>query len=321
MRIGVLKMEFIAFLVFLIVQIVFIPLAVIGVIIVSFRQLVVSKRLGVSSTAISAIGNRWLMDVFGLRKDATTAKLYHALPNGSAFGLWLLYLPSYIRYRISGKNNSYGSLKEEGTEGIFNIPVTRTVHFDNFIKKSIDKAEQFVVMGAGYDTRSYGGLKSKKLKFFELDLPQTQKLKKDCLKKAGIDTGHVVFVDVDFSTENWYEKLKDSGYDPGRKTIFLWEGVTIYLSENNVRKTLKEIKEHAAPGSILLADFYTKKAASIKGVKATKEGFSFGLDFSGGKEKALEEFLGSEGLVLSDFRFMGHKTKRGTLGVVAEIIL
>ena len=40
-------MRFIALIVFIIVQILFIPLAIIGGILASFNQLVVSKRLGV----------------------------------------------------------------------------------------------------------------------------------------------------------------------------------------------------------------------------------------------------------------------------------
>jgi methyltransferase (TIGR00027 family) len=315
-------MEFIALLVFIVMQIVFIPLAIIGVIIVSVKQLLVSRKLGVSGTAVSVIGNRYLMDVFGLRKDPATVKLYRTLPNGSVFGLWLLFFPSYLRYRISGKNKGSISLKEEGEEGMgIDVPITRTIHFDNFINKTKDEIEQFVVMGAGYDTRSYRDLKRNDLKFFELDQLKTQKLKIRCLNKANIDTSHVTFVEVDFSKGNWYKKLEDAGYEPGKKSIFLWEGVTLYLSENDVRKTLKEIKEHTAAGSILLADFYSKRLTDLKGVKATKEDFNFGFDFSADKEKVLKEFIESEDLNLVDFKFIGHKTKKGAIGVVAEIVL
>jgi methyltransferase (TIGR00027 family) len=318
------EMEIIALLVFIIVQIVFIPLAIIGVIIITIKQILVSKKLGVSSTAISVIGNRWLMDVFGLRKDTASAKLYLVLPNGSVFGLWLLFFPSYLRYKISGKNKGYASFEEEGMEGIGKLAITRTIYFDKLISKSIDKVEQFVVMGAGYDTRCYGDLKRNNLKFFELDQSKTQKLKVECLKEAEIDTSHVTFIEVDFSSENWYEKLEDAGYDSSKKSIFLWEGVTPYLSEIDARKTLKEIKAHAALGSILLADLYAKRLfAALKGVKATNEGFDFGLDFSASanNENVLKAFLESESLNLGDFHLMGYKTKKGAFGVVAEIIV
>jgi len=314
-------MEFIALLVFIVVQIIFIPLAIIALILLTITQVFVSKKLGVSGTAIDPIAGRWIMDVFGMRKDTASVKLYRVLPNGSLSGLWLLLFPGYLRYKISGKNKGYPSIQEEGKESIVNVAITRTIHFDKLIDKSKDKVEQFVVIGAGYDTRCYGDLKNKNLIFFELDHAKTQKLKVECLKKAGIETSHVTFVPIDFSTEKWYEQLKNAGYDPVKKSIFLWEGVTSYLSESDVRKTLKEIKEHAASGSILVADFYAQRMLALKGLKATNELFNFGLDFSSDSENVLKSFLVSENVKLGDFYFMGHKTKKGAYGVVAEIIV
>ena len=42
----------------------------------------------------------------------------------------------------------------------------------------------------------------------------------DCLKKAGIDASHVTFVEVDFSTQKWYEKIEKAGFDPIKKRCF-----------------------------------------------------------------------------------------------------
>lgn len=307
--------------IFIILQIVFLPLTLVGAVLISIKQLLVSKKLGVSSTAISVIGGRWIMHVFGIRKDPATVKLCRVLPNTSVIGLWLVFLPSYLGYKITGKNKGFTSVKEEGKEGLTNVVSARTIHFDTFINESIENVEQFVIMGAGYDTRCYGELKKRNVKFFELDQAKTQQLKIDCLKKAGIDTSHVTFVEVDFSTDKWYENLERAGYDPSKKTLFLWEGVTLYLSENDVRKTLKEIKEHAGSGSILVVDFYGKSLVSLKGVKATNERFNFALDFSAEKEDGLNAFIESEHLTLEDFKFMGHKTRKGAFGVVAKVRL
>jgi methyltransferase (TIGR00027 family) len=306
-------MKLISLIVFIIVQILFIPLAIIGTILVSINQLIVSKKLGVSSTAISAIGGRWAMNAYGMRKDINTAKLYRALPNASALGMWLVLFPQYLRYKINP------SLEKEGMESILNVAAVRTFHFDKLIHKSIDKIEQFIVMGAGYDTRCYGFFGNKKIKYFELDQLNTQKLKIECLKKAGIDTSQVTFIDVDFSAEKWYEKLEQAGYDPGKKSIFLWEGVTLYLSENDVRKTIKEVKEHAASGSILITDFYGNRVLALQGIKSTNEGFCFGLDFSMDYENVLKNFIESAGVKPGDCYFMGYKHKKGPYGVVAEI--
>ncbi|HEY9001895.1 MAG TPA: SAM-dependent methyltransferase [Mucilaginibacter sp.] len=204
---------------------------------------------------------------------------------------------------------------------VFNVVSARTVHFDHLINKSLDQVEQFVIMGAGYDTRAYGFIPSKTIRFFELDQPNTQRLKIASLKKAGINSSHVIFVEVNFSAEKWYEKLEQDGYDPDKKSIFLWEGVTLYLSEADVRKTISEINAHSAPGSILIADFYGDRILSMKGVKSTNELFNFGLDFSADYENSLKSFLESIPVKLGDFYFLGSKHKKGPMAVVAEICL
>ena len=324
-------MDFIALLVFIVVQILFIPLAIVGFILTAYKQAYVSKKLGVSASAVEVINGRWTMDVFGLRKDTETVKLNGVLPGSSVLGMWMILFPSYLRYKISGKNKGYPSISKPGEEGVLNLVISRTVYFDNLINKSKDKVEQFVVMGAGFDTRCYGDLKNSHLKLFELDQAKTQKFKIEYLKKAGIDISNVNYVEVDFRTEHWYEKIEKAGYDPGKKSIFLWEGVTLYLSEKDVRNTLKEIKEHAGSGSIIVADLYAKSFVTreyapgmkkaMKVQKITDEEFGFGIDFSSDYENALKTFLESENTKVGETYFMGAKTKKGTFMVVTEITL
>jgi methyltransferase (TIGR00027 family) len=324
-------MEFIALIVYIIVQILFIPFAIIGFSLVFYKQMYVSKKLGVSSTAVEVINGRWAMDIFGIRKDTASVKLNQQLPNNSILGMWLFLFPLYLQYKISGKPKFYPSIAKPGEEGIAHIILNRTLYFDNLIEKAKDNVEQFVVMGAGFDTRCYSDLKNSNLKFFELDQAKTQQLKREYLEKAGIDTSHVNFVEVDFSAEHWYEKLEATGYDPNKKSLFLWEGVTLYLSESDVRNTLKEIKANTASGSILVADFYALMLvkgemypgmkSSIKMLKITDEEFGFGIDFSSDYENALKSFLESENTELGDSYFMGFNTKKGTYMVVAEIYI
>lgn len=97
--------------------------------------------------------------------------------------------------------------------------------------------------------------------------------------------------------------------------------MTLYLSEADVRKTLNEIKEHSAPGSILGMDLYDKKLTSMKGVKATKEMFGFSLDFTGDGDNVLKQFMTSENLAVGSYNFMSQKTKRGAYGVVLEVVV
>ena len=291
----------------------------------------VSKKLGVSSTAIEIINGRWTMDKFGLRKDPATVKLFNVLPNTSVLGQWLALFPLYLLKLIAGENLIYPTFKEAGKATLANLVTSRTIFFDNLIGDSLKKSEQFVVMGAGFDTRCYGHLGQGDVVLYELDKKQTQELKKDFLHQANIDTSNVHFVNVDFSAENWYEKLSAAGYDKNKVTTFLWEGVTLYLAEEDIRNTLKEIKENTAIGSVIVADFYARqfvngdmfpgKKKSLEQLKMTNEELGFGLDFEGSSSQELKSLIESENMKLGEVYYMGYQTKKSTWMAVAEIII
>ena len=45
--------------------------------------------------------------------------------------------------------------------------------------------------------------------------------------------------------------MSAAGYDARRRTLFIWEGVTQYLTPEAVRETLRQLSD-AAPGSRLI---------------------------------------------------------------------
>ena len=319
----------IALIVFIMLQIIFIPLAIFGGILVAYKQLAVSKKLGVSQTAIEIINGRWTMHVFGLREDHTTAKLTPKLPNTSTFGLWLTLFPIYVHSRIRGQNKWYPVIAEEGEEGVGNLITNRTGYFDTIIDNAKDQAKQFVILGAGLDTRAYNNLKESGMKIFELDQVADQQHKRTYLQKAEIDASHVQFIEVDFSQDDWFASLKSTGYDPNKPTIFLWEGVTLYLGEESVRNTLRKIKANTTEGSTIVADMYSRSFVNgdyVPGMKATLplldltgEQLSFAIEMADDYQGALGSFAASEELTLGDTYFMGHKTEKGPWMVVAEL--
>jgi O-methyltransferase involved in polyketide biosynthesis len=50
-------------------------------------------------------------------------------------------------------------------------------------------------------------------------------------------------------------KISSAGYRPSEKSFLIWEGVSMYLPEAAVRKTLRTIAKHSAPASTLVMDF------------------------------------------------------------------
>ncbi len=307
-------------------QIAFIPFALLGILMVAYRQMVVSKKLGVSQTAIEVLNGRWTMHVFGVRVDEASAKLAAALPNTSVIGLWLVLIPLWLKFKISGKLFLYPRVPEAGAESLGELVVVRTLYFDRVIERVIGEVEQFVVMGAGYDTRAYGGFHKEGVTFFELDQASVQQHKRNALTEAGIPCEHVRFVSVDFSKENTFDKLSEAGYDRSRKTLFLWEGVTLYLSESDVRKTMQDVRNHAPAGSVLLADIYADRLVNIgknyagrKALDYTDEGFGFSLPLTTNYQETLAEFVESESMSVGEAFFMGHTSDKGPFMVVVEM--
>ena len=68
-------MALLSLIIYIPLQIVFLPLSVFGALLQAYKQMVVSKRLGISQTAIEIINGRWTMHIFGMRDDEATARL------------------------------------------------------------------------------------------------------------------------------------------------------------------------------------------------------------------------------------------------------
>lgn len=321
-------MSILSLLVYGVLQIIFIPFAIVGGMMVAYTQLKVSKKLGVSQTAIEVLNGRWAMHVFGMRDDIATARLASVLPNTSVTGLWLCLIPLWVKFKLSGRPSIYPRIPEPGSESVVDLIVARTLYFDHIIERVKPQVEQFVILGAGYDTRAYGMFDQHELQFYEVDQSSVQDHKRKWLAMGGISSEHVKFVTVDFDSEDVFQKLLQSGYDSKLKTLFLWEGVTLYLSEANVRKMIKSIRSKAAPGSTLVVDIYSdwfvkkfSSGAAKQLLDYTDEGLQFGLDFSSQNEKCLLEFAQSEDMSLGETHLMGRAGKTGAFVAIAEMQL
>lgn len=299
----------------------------IGIALTGYRQLWVSKRLGVTQTAIEIINGRWTMHIFGMRNDPATAELMSVLPNTSVVGLWLTLFPLWVQFKLSGQLSFYPRIPKEGNETLADLVPSRTLYFDRLIRRALQNVEQFVLMGAGYDTRGYGMFADAGVTIFELDQPAVQSHKREMLQKTTINSNHVNFVTIDFSEDDLFAKLADAGFDPSKKTLLLWEGVTLYLSLTEVQRTMRLVKRRAAPGSILLADLYAERMIELYGksrvgaklLELTDEGLDFGLSFAANWEQALNEFVEAQSMKVGEAHFLGSNNEKGPYAVVAEM--
>jgi methyltransferase (TIGR00027 family) len=188
--------------------------------------------------------------------------------------------------------------------GAANSLVARTRYIDDYLKACIDDGiEQLVILGAGYDSRAYrfDGLKGK-VRVFEVDHPNTQRAKIQKIKKIfGALPSHVVYVGLDLDEKKLGEGLLEAGYVKDKKTLFIWEGVTVYLTPEAVDETLAFLAGNSGKGSSLIFDYAFRFALDAtsdseeakkwrKAYERRGEPPKFAL-----KEEEVEEFLSKRG--------------------------
>ena len=124
--------------------------------------------------------------------------------------------------------------------------------------------EQLVILGAGLDTLAYRRADLLDgLQVFEVDHPDTQKLKHETLKNAGIEIpSNLSFAAFDFENQTLAEALQQNGIDRTLPTMFTWLGVHMYLDDSAVRATLAALGGFAK-GSELVMDFMPEESAVL----------------------------------------------------------
>jgi methyltransferase (TIGR00027 family) len=62
------------------------------------------------------------------------------------------------------------------------------------------------------------------------------------------------FIPINFNKDNLKDKLTSEGFDNGKKTLFLWEGVIYYLKKSDIDAALSFIKSYTQAGSTICFD-------------------------------------------------------------------
>jgi methyltransferase (TIGR00027 family) len=185
--------------------------------------------------------------------------------------------------------------------------LARTKLLDQVFVDALDRGfPQIVLLGAGMDTRPLRfQSRDKGTTIFELDIHATQHYKLKVLKRKKIELPKMlVFAPIDFCTQHLADVLSEVGYVEKQKSLFLWEGVTMYLNAEAVDETLGFIRGSAAEGSVVAFDdvhaSVLRRENTLYGerggfdtVARTGEGWTFGIETG-----AIEGFLVERGFTL-----------------------
>jgi methyltransferase (TIGR00027 family) len=144
--------------------------------------------------------------------------------------------------------------------GIFNQ--FRTMILDEAIKRTMP-FEQLVVLGAGLDGRAWRLRGMESAVVYEVDHPDTQRWKRERAQDIWLLAKEARFVGMDFARDDLGTELCDAGYDSSKSSIWLWEGVSMYLSPHDNARMLTTVARLSLPGSRLALTYLAKKNGKI----------------------------------------------------------
>lgn len=200
------------------------------------------------------------------------------------------------------------SLRERRMPGTLGGILCRTRYIDDVLKRSLEEGiEQVVILGAGFDSRAYRIAGMNQVQVFEVDLPGTRKLKQIRIEKVlGAVPENVTLIGMNFDQENLDDILRASGFQNGKRTLFIWEGVTQYISAEAVNNTLEFVSGVSGVGSAIVFTYVLRGIIDgtarpewfrpfLSFAKKVGSPFIFGLD-----QVELEQYLCERGLKLID---------------------
>ena len=135
------------------------------------------------------------------------------------------------------------------------LMVARTVAVDDAIRDA--GSSQVVVLGAGLDGRAWRMPELSDATVFEVDHPDSQRDKRsrsDALRPVARE---IRFVSVDFARDSLDHALAVAGHDPTRPTTWVWEGVVMYLTREQIEATLAVVARRSAKTSCLVVVYHS----------------------------------------------------------------
>ncbi len=183
------------------------------------------------------------------------------------------------------------------------LMLVRTRFIDELMERAVrNGATQLVILGAGFDTRAHRFTELlKDVAVIEVDYGATQEYKKRRVEAAlGGSPANVVYAPIDFARESLADALRRADFQPGRKTYYICEGVSMYVPEEGMKQTLRAIAAESAPGSALLLEYLNRggldllrkyPSGMIKNAVDWGEPFVFGVPDGQDREFFLEAGL------------------------------
>ncbi|MCM1082217.1 MAG: class I SAM-dependent methyltransferase [Clostridium sp.] len=156
--------------------------------------------------------------------------------------------------------------------------IARTILLDRMVGNFIRKNPECTVINiaCGMDTRAYRLNISESVRWYNIDLPETIEVRRLFLEEEG----HISMIAKSAMDESWREMIEK----PKGRVLVVIEGLTMYLSEQDVKKILSIIGKGFSSVEVIMEVMnpWIVKHMKEKSIEKTKAKFTWGI--KSGKE-------------------------------------
>ncbi|MBW0011710.1 SAM-dependent methyltransferase [Mycobacterium sp.] len=163
-----------------------------------------------------------------------------------------LFLPASLRWLVGATRfTPVRNLMIRGSEwsgpGLWANLACRKRFIADTLDEALGDIDAVVILGAGLDTRPYLLTRRVRMPVFEVDLPVNIARKAKAVRRVlGNPPLSVRLVALNFERDDLLTSLAEYGYRTDYRAFFICEGVTQYLTEDGVRRTLEGLRATAA---------------------------------------------------------------------------
>ncbi len=114
-----------------------------------------------------------------------------------------------------------------------------------------DNFQQIVIFGAGFDTLAVRLHKNfPDVNFIEIDYPTTQRAKKSAVEKRRLAGSNLQFITLDIADKHFSKQLLNNNlFSKNVKTLFIAEGLLMYLAESEIENLFDFVRQNSAADS------------------------------------------------------------------------
>jgi methyltransferase (TIGR00027 family) len=195
-------------------------------------------------------------------------------------------------------------------KGMYEYVIARTKYIDSVFRQAlVEGFEQIAILGAGFDTRALRFQhEAVKTRIFEFDVSITQNAKIGQYKRQGLNIPeNVTLLSIDFEKESLFGKLEAAGFDREQRSLFIMEGVIMYLLPESVHGTFGTLCALAGKGSEIVFDHVLSSVLRNEGISDEERKIAHSVSRAGEQWRfSIEKNEVGHFLKTHDFKLVEH---------------